>query len=269
MHARIFLSCFEQSGTSASLPVWLTTRCAQRENSAAASGQTTRPCGITWGKYREFRRSCCRDEIAQLTRGGGALLKMMGCQETARRRARRDDDGATRGSDVLERARESDIGTERCPLSEPCRGRGPARACRKSPSSLPRRTASARCLASRTGSRRVGAPPSSRDRRGASRASNAGRTRAMPLPSETRGSSLEKKHPNRTRRAVVNAPARCVVPRGVAEAGNWNEGGHRYFWRQTFAEVEGEKSRGRGCESCAMTGHRRSFFRPRAGDSTV
>lgn len=183
------------------MPVWLTTRCAQRENSAAASGQTTRPCGITWGKYREFRRSCCRDEIAQLTKRGGALLKMMGCQETARRRARRDDDGATRGSDVLERARESDIGTERCPLSEPCRGRGPARACRKSPSSLPRRTASARCLASRTGSRRFGAPPSSRDRRGASRASNAGRTRAMPLPSETRGSSLEKNHPNRTRRA--------------------------------------------------------------------
>ena len=193
-------------------------------------------------------------------------MKMMGCQETARRRARRDDDGATRGSDVLERARESDIGTERCPLSEPCRGRGPARACRKSPSSLPRRTASARCLASRTGSRRFGAPPSSRDRRGASRASNAGRTRAMPLPSETRGSSLEKKHPNRTRRA---RSLRSRALRGRVVAWKLNEGGHRYFWRQTFAEVEGEKSRGRGGESCAMTGHRRSFFRPRAGDSTV
>ena len=190
------------------MPVWLTTRCAQRENSAAASGHTTLPCGIAWGKHSEFRRSCCRDEIAQVTRSR-AFLKMMGCQQSASRRARRDD-GARRGSDALERVRESDIGTERSPLSAPCRGRGPARACRTSPWSLRRRTASARCLASRTGSRRFGAPPSSRDRRGASRASNAGRTRAMPLPRDARVVA-RKKFPNRTRRAVVTVPARCAV----------------------------------------------------------
>ena len=113
-HARIFLNCLEQSGTSACLPVWLTTRCAQRENSAAASGHTTLPCGIAW-KHSEFRRSCCRDEIAQVTRSR-AFLKMMGCQQSASRRARRDD-GARRRSDALERVRESDIGTERSPLA--------------------------------------------------------------------------------------------------------------------------------------------------------
>lgn len=167
-------------------------------------------------------------------------MKMLGCQQSARRRARRDDDGATRGSDALERVRESDIGTERdAERDAPCRGRGPARACRTSPWSLRRRTASARCLASRTGSRRYGAPRSSRDRRGASRTSNAGGTRAMPLPSEMRGSSLEKKFPNRTRRAR-SSRTRALRGRVVA----WERGkvGHRYFWRQTSLRWRERKS---------------------------
>lgn len=43
-HARSFFSAGPQSGRSAFLPVWFTTRCVQRENATAASGHTTRPC---------------------------------------------------------------------------------------------------------------------------------------------------------------------------------------------------------------------------------
>ena len=162
-------------------------------------------------------------------------MKMLGCQQSARRRARRDDDGATRGSDALERVRESDIGTERdAERDAPCRGRGPARACRTSPWSLRRRTASARCLASRTGSRRFGAPPSSRDRRGASRASNAGRTRAMPLPRDARVVA-RKKVPEPDSARGRYAPGAL---RGRVVAWELTQVGHRYFWRQTFAEVD-------------------------------
>ena len=93
-HARIFLSCFEQSGMSACLPVWLTTRCAQRENSAAASGHATLPCGIAWGKRREFRRWRCRDEIAQLKIARGVFenvgVPTIGTPAGATRRRRRD-----------------------------------------------------------------------------------------------------------------------------------------------------------------------------------
>lgn len=52
------------------MPVWLMTRCAQRENSAAASGHTTLPCGME-----------VREMVSRVSRGdrgrdrGGALLK--------------------------------------------------------------------------------------------------------------------------------------------------------------------------------------------------
>ena len=269
MHARIFLSCFEQSGTSASLPVWLTTRCAQRENSAAASGQTTRPCGITWGKYREFRRSCCRDEIAQLTRGGGAFendgVPRNGTPAGATRRRRRDARVRRARARARVRYRHRTLPTERT-LQR-------SRSC-ASLSQVSFEFATTHCFSALS---RVA------HRIAAVRRSSFVARPPRSQPSIERGTDARDASPERdarvvarkkspepdSTRAVVNAPARCVVPRGVAEAGNWNEGGHRYFWRQTFAEVEGEKSRGRGCESCAMTGHRRSFFRPGAGDSTV
>lgn len=194
-------------------------------------------------------------------------MKMLGCQQSARRRARRDDDGATRESDALERVRESDIGTERdAERDAPCRGRGPARACRTSPWSLRRRTASARCLASRTGSRRFGAPRSSRDRRGASRTSNAGGTRAMPLPKRDARVVARKKVPEPdSTRAVVTLPRVAWSRRGVGTRKSWAP----LFLEANLAEVEGEKIRGRGAESCAMTGHRRLFFPPTHRDTTV
>ena len=240
---------------SACLPVWLTTRCAQRENSAAASGHATLPCGIAWGKRREFRRWRCRDEIAQLKIARGVFenvgVPTIGTPAGATRRRRRDARVGRARARARVRYRHRTLPTERT-LQR-------SRSC-ASLSQVSFEFATTHCFSALS---RVA------HRIAAVRRSSFVARPPRSQPSIERGTDARDASPERdarvvarkkspepdSTRAVVNAPARCVVPRGVAEAGNWNEGGHRYFWRQTLAEVEGEKSRGRGCESCAMTGH--------------
>ena len=74
-HARSFFSAGPQSGRSAFLPVWFTTRCVQRENAAAASGHTTRPCtragaGAGWGVRDQDARSGGKQRKVRARRTG-------------------------------------------------------------------------------------------------------------------------------------------------------------------------------------------------------
>ena len=116
----------------------------------------------------------------------------------------------------------------------PCRGRDPARACRRSPRSWHRRTASARSLASRTSTRRFGAPPGSRDRRGASRASSGG-GRGRRVRTLGRATSREKdpEDPAQVRSCTLRASLRGRQVRDEKRALQVD----RVFWSQPGREV--------------------------------